>query len=111
MWVRKENSASVFTSQGDDVMVEHAERETLSESLLEVPLEEVISAPEKIPSMVKLDAPQLGKVVRLILGAQSPVGNGCYKGESSASDELVVPASNEGQGGRVESGHGAGEER
>ena len=56
-WVRVENSTSVLPGQGDHVMVEDVEGEALSEVSLEVRLEEVMSSPKEIPSMVKLDAP------------------------------------------------------
>jgi hypothetical protein len=56
-------------------MVEHIEREALSEVSLEVRLEEVVSPLEEIPSMVKLDAPQLGELTKqrlsLRLGVRS----------------------------------------
>ena len=89
-------------------MVEHIERETLAEVSLEIQLEEVVSPLKEIPSMVKLDAPQLGKVVLLISGAESIVENGCHKDSgraNSTSNKLVVLAGDEIQGGRVESGH------
>ena len=79
-------------------MVEYVERETLSKVSLEVGLEEVVSALEEIPSMVKLDALQLGKVVLPIFGAESIVENSCDEDGSranSASDKLVVLASDE----------------
>ena len=86
-------------------MMEHIEREALSEGSLEVRLEEVISSLEEIPSVVKLDAPQLRKVVLLIFGAEDIVENGRREdgsGANGTSDKLVVLAS---QDGRVESGH------
>jgi hypothetical protein len=105
MWVGEENLASILSSQGDDIMVEYIERETLSEVSPEIQLEEVVSPLEEIPSMVKLDAPQLREVVFLIFGAEGIVENGCredYSGANSTSDKLAVLAS---QDGRVESGH------
>jgi hypothetical protein len=55
MGVRVENSTSIFPSQGDDIVVEHIERETLAVVSIEVRPEEVVSPLEEIPSMVKLD--------------------------------------------------------
>jgi len=100
---------SILPGQGDDVMVEDVEREALSKVLLEIRLEEVVSPSEEIPSMVKLDSPQLGEFALLILGAESIVDDGCREDGSradGASDELVVLADNGIQEGRVESGHG-----
>jgi hypothetical protein len=93
-------------------MVEHLEGEALSEVPLEVQLEEVVSPSEEIPSMIKLDAPQLGEVTVLIFGAESVVGSSCHEDGSHAnctSDKLVVLTGNGGQDGRVESGHEANE--
>jgi len=90
-------------------MVEHAEREALSEVLLEIRLEEVVSPLKEIPSMVKPNAPQLGESVLLIIGAESIVDSGCREDGSradGASDELVVLANDGIQDGRAESGHG-----
>jgi len=106
--VRVESSTSILPSQGDDIMVEHVERETLSAVLIEVRLEEVISPLEEIPSMVKLDTPQLRKVVPRIFGAENIVEGGCREdgsGANGTSDDPVVLVSDEVQDGRVESGH------
>ena len=92
-------------------MVEHIERETLSVVSIEVRLEEVVASLEEIPSMVKLDAPQLRKVVFRIFGAESVVENGCYEddgGANGTSDELAVPAGDEVRDSRVENGHEVG---
>ena len=92
-------------------MVEHIERETLSAVSIEIRLEEVVASLEEIPSMVKLDTPQLRKVVLRIFGAQSVVENGCHEddgGANSTSDELVVPAGDEIRESRVESRHEVG---
>jgi len=91
--IRVESLTGILPDQGDDIMVEHVERETLSKVPLEVPLEKVVSPLEEIPSMVKLDAPQLRKLVVPIAESESIVENccrkdgGCAKGTSS---ELVV---------------------
>lgn len=80
-------------------------REALSEILLEVRLEEVVSPLEEIPGMVKLDALQLRNAVLLVFGAEGIVENGCRENGSGANgpgDKLVALAS---QDGRVESGH------
>jgi len=109
VWGRVEHLASILPSQGNDIMMEHVEREALSEISLEIRLEEVVSPLEEIPSMVKLDSPQLGEFVLLILGAESIVDSGCHEDGSSAdgsSDKLVVFAHDGIQNGRVESGHG-----
>ena len=108
MWAREENSTSILPSQGNDIMVEHIERETHSEVSLEVRLEEVVSPLEEIPSMIKLDAAQLRKLVRLIFGAESIVGSSCHEDGSRASgtgDELIVLTDDRTQNSRVESGH------
>ena len=79
-------------------MVEHIERETPAEVSLEIQLEEVVSPLKEIPSMVKLDALQLGKVVLPIFGVESIVENSGHEDGSranSASDKLVVLASDE----------------
>jgi len=88
-------------------MVEHVEREALSEVSLEIRMEEVESPLEEIPSVVKLDTPQLGGFMLPIFGGERIVGSGCREDHSrtdGTSDELVV------QDGRVESGHGVGRE-
>jgi len=110
MWVGEEGLASIFPGQGNDVMMEHIEGETLPKVLLEVPLEEIISSLEEIPSMVELDAPQLREIVPLILGAEDIVDTGRREDESHASNQLVVPARDECQCGRVENRHGVGKE-
>ena len=110
--VRIESLTSVLPNQGDDIVVEYVEREALSEIPLEIRLEEVVSALEEIPSMVQLDAPQLGKAVVLISGAENIVENDCRKDGGRAkctSGELVVVSCDEIQYDRVESGHRGGE--
>ena len=107
--VREENSTSILSGQGDDIVLEHIEREILSEVLLEVQPEEVVSVLEEIPSMVKLDASQLGKFVVLIFGAENIPENCCRKdGRGRAkgtSGELVFISCDKAQDGRAESGH------
>jgi len=64
---------------------------------------------EEIPSMVKLDTPQLGESVTIILGAESIVDSSCRDDGSRTnctSDELVVLVGDGIQDGRVESRHG-----
>ena len=102
MLVREKNSTSILSGQGDDIMMEHIERETLSEGSLEAQLEEVVSALEEIPSKVELDARQLREIVFLIPGAERRVEGGCH--EDDTGSELVLLASDEIQEGRVESG-------
>jgi len=107
--VRVESLTGILPNQGDDIMMKHIERETLSEVPLEVPLEEVVSPLEEIPSMVKLDAPQLSKLVVFIFEAESIVENCCRKDGSrpkGTSSKLVVLSCDEIQDSRVESGHG-----
>jgi len=94
--IGEESLASIFPGQRNDCMMEHIEGETLSEVLLEVRPEEVIPSLEEIPSMVELNAPQLGEVVPHILGTESVVDAGYRKDESHANNELVVPAGDEG---------------
>ena len=104
--VREENSTSILSGQGDDIMMEHIERETLSEVPLEVQLEEVVSALEEIPSMVELNARQLRKLVLLISRAERIVEGGRREdgtGANDTGDELVVLAGGEVQEGGVES--------
>ena len=98
MRVRKENSTSILPSQGDDFVVEDVEGETLSGVPIEVRPEEVVSPLEEIPSMVKLDTPQLRKVVLLIFGAENIVESDCCENGSGADgtgDELVALAGDE----------------
>ena len=103
-----ESLTSILPNQGDDIMMEHIERETLSEVSLEIRLEKVVSTLEEVPSMIKLDAPQLGKFVAFILGAENIPENGCRKDGGRAkgtNGELVFISHDEIQDGRVESGH------
>ena len=70
-----------------------------------------MSPPEEIPSMVKLDAPQLGEVLLLIFAAESIVDGGCRESSRHANgtgDEPVVLAADGIQDGRVENGHEVG---
>ena len=93
MRVRKENSTSILPSQGDDIVVENIEGETLSVVPIEVRPEEVVSPLEEIPSMVNLDTPQLGKPVLFIFGAENIVESDyCENGSgvNGTSDELGV---------------------
>ena len=69
VWVGEENSTGVLPSQSDDIMVEHVEGEVLPVVSHEVRLEEVMRPLEEIPSVIQLNAPQLGEVVLLIFGA------------------------------------------
>jgi len=113
VWVRVERLTSILPNQSNDIMVEDVERETLSEVLLEVQLKEVVPPIEEIPSMVKLDAPQLGEFVMLIIGSESVVYDGCRENGNHAngtSDELVVLAGDGIQDGGIEGGHGEGKE-
>jgi len=57
VWVRVESLAGIFSSQSNDVMVEHIKGEAFPEVLLEIRVEEVVPPLEEIPSMVKLDTP------------------------------------------------------
>ena len=66
MSIREENSASILPSQCDDGVMEDVEGEALPEVSLEVRLEEVVPPLEEIPSVVKLDALELGEVVVVI---------------------------------------------
>ena len=92
--------------------MEDVEGEALPEVSLEVQLEEVISPLEEIPSVVKLDASQLGEVVVVAFRAEHVVDSGCCEDGSRTdrtSDELVIAAAGEGsQESRVESGHEVG---
>ena len=109
VWVRVESSTGIPPNQGNDVMMEYTERETLSEVSIEVRLEEIVSPLEEIPSMNKLDTAQLGKFVRLIFEAEGMIDNGCHENCSRTSDtddELVVLTGDGIQNGRAESGHG-----
>lgn len=109
MRVGIESSTGILSSQSNDVVMEHVERETLSEVSLEVRLEEVVTLSEEIPSVVKLDAPQSGKLVRLVFGAERIIGNYRHKDSSNAdstSDNLAVLAGNWIQDGRIGGEHG-----
>ena len=113
MRVGIESSTGIFSNQSNDVVMEHVERETLSEVSLEVRLEEVVTLSEEIPSMVKLDAPQSGKFVRLVFGAERIIGDYCHKDSSNAdstSDKLAVLTGDWIQDGRIGGEHGNGEE-
>ena len=60
---------------------------------------------EEIPSMVKLDARQLGEVTLLIFGTEGVVGSGCPEDDSHAncaSDEVVALPGDGAQGCGVE---------
>ena len=110
MWIGIESSTSILPSQSNDIMVENIERETFPRVSIEVRVDEVVSLLEKIPSMIKLDAPQPRKVVVLIFGAESIVENGCHKDDDCANgtgSEPVVLSCDEIQDCRVESGHEA----
>ena len=113
VWVREENLTSIFPSQSNDVMVEHVEREALSEVFLQVRPKEVVSLSEEIPSVVKLDSLQLGEAVLLILRSESIVGGGCRKDDGrndGTSKKLVVLAGGGGRGRRTRNGHEASRE-
>ena len=114
MRVRVESPTGILPGQCNDVMVEDFEREAFSGVFLEVRLEEVVSPSEEIPSMVKLDAPQLGEFTLLILGAERTVES-CYREDGSRTndtdDELVVlGADGRIHNSRVEGEHGVGRE-
>ena len=109
VWARVERFTGILPSQSNDVMMEYFEREALSEVSFEVRLEEIVSSLEEIPSVVKLDTPQLGKLVLLVLGAESIVDGGCREDcdrANGSNDELAVLADDGIQDGGVESGHG-----
>ena len=60
--------------------------------------------------MVKLDAPQFGEAMLLILGAECIVGSGCCENDSRANgttDKLVL-VGDEVQDGGIERGHEVG---
>jgi hypothetical protein len=66
---------------------------------------------EEIPSVVQLDARQLGKIVRLILGAERIVDGGRREegGHGKCgSNESVVFASDKMKDSGIESRHGVG---
>ena len=70
-------------------------------------MEEVISPLEEVPSVVELDAPQLGELVLSLIGAEYIVDSGCredYRRPNGTSGEFVV------QDGRAKSGRGVGGE-
>ena len=111
MRVRIESLTSVFPGQSNDIVVENVEGEALSEVLLEVRLEEVVSTSEEIPSMVKLNAMQLGEFVFLVFGIESVADSGRPEDGNHSNDtshDLVVLAGDGGQDGRVENGHEIG---
>jgi len=96
-------------------MAENIKRETPSEVSLEARLEEVVSPFEEVPSVEKLDAPQLREFVLLIdtFGVERTVNNGCHENGGRANGtghESVILADGGTQDGVVESGHEAGRE-
>ena len=100
--VKEESLTSILSGQDDDIMVECIERETLYEISLKVRLEEIVPPLEEIPSVVKMDALQLRKVVILIFGAENIVESSCRKdgsGANGTSDKLVALAGDEIQDG------------
>ena len=91
-------------------MMEYIERKTLSKVPFIVGLEEIVSRSIEIPSVIKLNTPQLGKLVRPLFSAENIVGGGCREDDSRAnraSDELAVLSGDGIRDGRVEEGHGA----
>ena len=99
----------IVPRQSKDIVVKYVERKTLSEGPLEIGFEEVVSSLVEIPSMIKLNAPKLGKLVRIFSGDKSIVGGGCREDDKRAKragDELAVLAGNGIQDGGVEEGHG-----
>ena len=101
------NSTSILPGQSNDIVVEYIERKAFSEGPFEIGLEEVVSPSIEIPSMIKLNAPQLGNPVRVFSGTESIVGGSCRddKRTNPPSDELVVFAGDGIQDGRVEEIH------
>ena len=100
----------IVPGQSKDVMVEYVERKAPSEGPFEIRFEEGVSPLVEIPSMIKLNAWQLGKLVRVFSGAESIVGGGCHEDDkraNCASDKSVVLASDRIQDGGVGEGHGA----
>jgi hypothetical protein len=106
VWVGIENPTSIAPVQSDDSVMEYIERETFSEVLLETRMEKIVSPLEEIPSVVKLDAGQLGEPALVIFGAEMVIDD-CRREDGaradSADDELIV-LDNDGIQ-RVESGH------
>ena len=103
--------ASIIPGQSDDSVVENVEGKPLSEVLLVVRHEEVVSPSEEIPSMVKLNAMQLGEFVFLVFGIESVADSGRPEDGNHSNDtshDLVVLAGDGGQDGRVENGHEIG---
>ena len=87
--VRVENLTSVVPVQSNDSVVEHVEREVF----LKARMEEIVSPSEEIPSVVKLNAAQLGEPALIILEAEAIIDNGCRKDNTcadSAEDKLTV---------------------
>ena len=101
-------ATGILPRQSKDIMVEYIERKTLSEGSFEIGLEEVVTPLVELPSMIKLNPSQLGKLVRIFSGAESIVGGSCRdeKRTNRPSDELVVLAGDGIQDGGVEEGHG-----
>ena len=100
---------SILPGQSNDIVVEDIERKAFSEGPFEIGLEEVVSPLVEIPSMIKLNAPQLGKVLRISLGAESKVGGGCCEDNKRAkytSEEVDALAGDGIQDGGAGEGHG-----
>ena len=88
--------------------MEDIEREAFPGVSPEVRVDEIVSSSEEIPSIVKLDAPQLREFVFLILGAENIVGGSyCEDGSraNSTEDEVIVLDGEGIHDSRVESGH------
>ena len=99
----------ILPRQSEDIMVEYVERKTLSEGPFEIRFEEVVSPLVEIPSMIKLNAPQLGKLVRIFSGDERIVGGGCREDDkrgNCTSNELAALADDGIRDGEVEEGHG-----
>jgi hypothetical protein len=111
--VAEEYLTSVLSAQSDDLVAEYFEIETLARILLIARPEKVVTLSKEVPSMVGLDAGQLGEFVLtgLALGAESIKDDGRGDDRSDAEDagdELVVLAGDGMKEGRIESRHGGG---
>ena len=108
--VTEEYLTSIISAQGDDLVGENLEIEALARVLFVSRPEKVVALSKEVPSMVGLDARQLGEFVLLGLAgvAERIKDDGrCEDGSDAkdAGDELVVLTGDGMKEGRIESRH------
>ena len=105
--VRKEDLTGILPSQSDDFVVEYVERKAFPQISVKVQPKEVMPPLKKIPGVVQLDAPQLGKFVPLVLGTEDIIHGRCCDSRRANCDnnELVVLVGDGTEDGSAESSH------